>query len=509
MRLTRVGEEREPDALFNQLVRDHRPVVERLCRLLLRNDSEAEDAVQQTFLLAYQSLVSGTRPRLPRAWLFTIARHECWARLDHRRERALPETQPSEGLDPSEQAILNTKLKTLIAGIGRLPARQRQVLVLREFGGFSYRQLAATMGISESAVDALLIRARRTLRRGLFTLLPLPYLFSPSRLLQRALRRVADETNRLRASAFAHAQATAVAAATTVVPLAATAALAATGAATARDAHPLAGPPMEGLRTPTSGSNVEYRVTMSEAIHAKHFGSASPATAPADSIEVLESGAGKRLESVEPGSSRRSAARDAPILAKALQSQPAEEPVSEHPERSSIQSAANGPTPKTPALPATTPPAPAPSQADKPSTKAAQATPAPPPSDSPPADRRHDPPDQGETLTKPITDPDHAGLRSGDEPTTPASPDTTPAAPTTEPVATTPEVRDGTNAEANQPATTPTESSGDTQQEHGRPGQRGTVDGVTPGSDPAPPAGAGTAGGPSPPEHGGGRKSSA
>jgi RNA polymerase sigma-70 factor (ECF subfamily) len=534
--LTRVGEKRERDALFVQLVRDHRPLVERLCRLLLRNNSDVEDAVQQTFLLAYQSLVSGTRPRRPRAWLSTIARHECWVRRHQRRERAVPETQPSGGLDPSEQAVLNAKLRALIAGVGRLPARQRQALVLREFGGFSYRQLAAALGISESAVDALLIRARRSLRRGGFPLLTLPFSMSLPRSLQRALRRLTDGTQRLRA--FTGAQATAVAAATTVVPLAATAVLAATAAPIGREVHASARSAAEGLRELAPASNVEYRIMASAGtgtIRGEHRGSTGAATAAANALEVLESVAARGRENIEIDSSRRSGAREPTIVATAPGNQPADEQVSKPPNRSDDQSGAHEPTPeKLTAPPATTPPsslppedlslppedqsedgatlpgepsidhplstpsapetdpaapATAPNQADQPPTEAAQATPAVANSDSPAADRPHDASDQNGTLDSASRDADPAPPPVADETAPPPSASaTTPAAPTTEPEATASDASDETNAEADQAATKPTHtgSSSASEREQGRPGARGTVDGATPGADPAP-----------------------
>src|SRR4029453_19036577 len=123
----------EGDALLADYVQHYRRLIERLCRILLADSGDAEDATQQTFLLAYQSLLSGTRPHHPRAWLCTIARRECWAR-DHRRrrERALPPPEPRPEPDPAERTVLRAELATISAGLERLPARQRQAIVLRE-----------------------------------------------------------------------------------------------------------------------------------------------------------------------------------------------------------------------------------------------------------------------------------------------------------------------------------------------------------------------------------------
>jgi RNA polymerase sigma-70 factor, ECF subfamily len=169
----------EGDALLADYVQSYRRLIERLCRILLADSGDAEDATQQTFLLAYQSLLSGTRPHHPRAWLCTIARRECWAR-DHRRRReravAHPETRTEP--DPAERTVLRAELATISAGLERLPARQRQAIVLREMAGLSYTQLAAALEVSESAAEALLVRARRSLRDarlGLVLLWPFPH----------------------------------------------------------------------------------------------------------------------------------------------------------------------------------------------------------------------------------------------------------------------------------------------------------------------------------------------
>ena len=169
----------EGDALLADYVQRYRRLIERLCRILLADSGDAEDAAQQTFLLAYQSLLSGTRPHHPRAWLCTIARRECWAR-DHRRRReraaAQPETRTEP--DPAERTVLRAELATISAGLEQLPARQRQAIVLREMAGMSYTQLAAALEVSESAAEALLVRARRNLRDarlGLVLLWPFPH----------------------------------------------------------------------------------------------------------------------------------------------------------------------------------------------------------------------------------------------------------------------------------------------------------------------------------------------
>src|SRR5205823_6250648 len=68
-------------ACLDTLYSRHARMVSALCRLLLREQTEAEDAAQQTFLSAYRALLRGVEPREPAAWLATIARNECRARI--------------------------------------------------------------------------------------------------------------------------------------------------------------------------------------------------------------------------------------------------------------------------------------------------------------------------------------------------------------------------------------------------------------------------------------------
>jgi RNA polymerase sigma factor (sigma-70 family) len=146
---------------------EHAPMVLGICRYLLRDPQAAEDAAQETFLSAHRSLLRGTRPRDPAAWLATIARNQC-----RRTWKAAPTTPLDEGtvgtvLDPADIVAERADLAEVTRAIAELPERQRQALVLREFWGLSYDQVSAAMRLSGSAVDSLLSRARRRLTEQL------------------------------------------------------------------------------------------------------------------------------------------------------------------------------------------------------------------------------------------------------------------------------------------------------------------------------------------------------
>jgi RNA polymerase sigma factor (sigma-70 family) len=141
-----------------------------LCRLLLHDADEAQDAAQQTFLSAHRSLLSGTRPRKPAVWLAAIARNECRTRIRKRLqaprlvEFAACAEPVARSSDPIAVASEHENVDALRAAIASLPPRQRQAVVLRHFYGLSYREVGAALGIRVPVVEQLLFRARRRLR---------------------------------------------------------------------------------------------------------------------------------------------------------------------------------------------------------------------------------------------------------------------------------------------------------------------------------------------------------
>jgi RNA polymerase sigma-70 factor, ECF subfamily len=152
-------------ALVGRLFAEHSRMVLGLCRLLLRDPVEAEDATQQVFLSAHRAVLGGSLPREPPAWLAAIARNECRLRIRARmREPLVLPDLPSDLPDPLAAAIRTTDLEAIWAAISSLPRRQRRALVLREVGGLSYHELGRALGVSQSSVESLLFRARQHVR---------------------------------------------------------------------------------------------------------------------------------------------------------------------------------------------------------------------------------------------------------------------------------------------------------------------------------------------------------
>ena len=157
-------------AYVGELFAAHGRTVLGLCRLLLRDLVEAEDAAQQVFVSAQRAVLSGAVPREPAAWLVAIARNECRARIRGRMREPLelPEL-PADIPDPLASAIHAADLDALWAALSELPRRQRKAFLLRELGGLSYGELGVALGVTRPAVESLLFRARQQLRNALGT----------------------------------------------------------------------------------------------------------------------------------------------------------------------------------------------------------------------------------------------------------------------------------------------------------------------------------------------------
>ena len=124
--------------------------------------SDAEDALQDVFLRAYNALRVDERPVVLKAWLYRVAHNRC---IDHLRRPTPPPSDVFEMSrtpihDPLDEAERREDLRRLIADVQRLPEQQRSALLMREMEGLSYADLAAALDTSIPAVKSLLVRAR-------------------------------------------------------------------------------------------------------------------------------------------------------------------------------------------------------------------------------------------------------------------------------------------------------------------------------------------------------------
>jgi RNA polymerase sigma factor (sigma-70 family) len=142
---------------------------------MLRNREDAEDAVQTTFMNAYNSLTDGRIPRQEASWLFRIARNVCLNRIrTHTRKPA----GSLEGIDIAasrgveEQLDQHLHAVALRTALERLPEQQRKAIVLRELQGASYAEIADALDTTQGAVESLIFRARRQLATSIRSVAP-------------------------------------------------------------------------------------------------------------------------------------------------------------------------------------------------------------------------------------------------------------------------------------------------------------------------------------------------
>src|SRR4051812_2750140 len=150
------------DAAFEVIFDRHHRGILSFCRHMLASVEEAEDAVQHTFIQAYDSMRRSNREIKLKAWLYAIARNRCLSVLRARREQAAElDDIPTAGL--SEAVQQRTDLREMLADIQRLPEEQRAALVLSELGDLSHADIAAVVGCEATKVKSLVFQARSSL----------------------------------------------------------------------------------------------------------------------------------------------------------------------------------------------------------------------------------------------------------------------------------------------------------------------------------------------------------
>lgn len=158
--------DRAAGARTGELFAAHGRMVFAVCRAILLDPDEAEDATQTAFLSAHEALVRGAVVRDPGAWLATIARNECRARVRARRGEplSLRVEELAGSVTADDDLDRRTVVAQLRAAIASLPEKQREAVVLRDLYGLRYGEICTALDLSRPSVEALLFRARRTLR---------------------------------------------------------------------------------------------------------------------------------------------------------------------------------------------------------------------------------------------------------------------------------------------------------------------------------------------------------
>lgn len=160
-------------ARFEQTVLPHLAAAYNLARWLTRNDHDAQDVVQESYLRALK-FFSGFHGGDGRAWLLRVVRNTCYTWLQQRR-RYEPLTDFEEEIRHLESAAPNAEALLLTAAdnqllshaLEELPVEFREILILRELEGLSYKQIADIADLPMGTVMSRLARARQRLQQAL------------------------------------------------------------------------------------------------------------------------------------------------------------------------------------------------------------------------------------------------------------------------------------------------------------------------------------------------------
>ena len=157
-------------ALFELIMRRHNQRLYRVVRSVLRNDAEAEDAVQQAYLSAFANLRQWNGQAKFSTWLTRIALNEAFTRAGRsarRGEVELEEGQKMDAPSPEEQAVSREITDLVEHAIDKLPEIYRTVIMMREVQELSTSETAECLDCTEEAVKVRLHRARGLLREAL------------------------------------------------------------------------------------------------------------------------------------------------------------------------------------------------------------------------------------------------------------------------------------------------------------------------------------------------------
>jgi RNA polymerase sigma-70 factor (ECF subfamily) len=157
---------------FEEQILPHARAAWNLARWLLRNDHDAEDVMQEAILRALRSF-DGFRGDNPRAWLLAVVRNSAYSFLQQNRARELGTPFDEElhaepaAITPEVLLLRSAQKRSLDEAVDALPVEFREVFVLRELEGLSYKEIAAVARIPIGTVMSRLSRARRQLQSAL------------------------------------------------------------------------------------------------------------------------------------------------------------------------------------------------------------------------------------------------------------------------------------------------------------------------------------------------------
>jgi RNA polymerase sigma-70 factor (ECF subfamily) len=153
---------------FEEAVLPHLDAAFNYARWLTKSDADAQDVVQDAYVRALR-FFSSLRGDDARAWLLTIVRNTWYARFSRQgRDRhvafdPMKNDPPADGLDPERQLVQQQTVELVRSAVEQLPVDFREVIVLRELEGLTYKEIAEVAGIPIGTVMSRLARGRERL----------------------------------------------------------------------------------------------------------------------------------------------------------------------------------------------------------------------------------------------------------------------------------------------------------------------------------------------------------
>jgi len=159
--LVAAGRERAFAVLYE---RYHQPLY-RYCRSMLRNDQDAQDALQSTFAAALAALQESKRNAPFRPWLFRIAHNEAITVIRRRRDagQEISESMRGSARSASDEADDRARVASLMGDLAQLPERQRAALLMRELNGLSHAEISVALATTDTAAKQAIFDARNAL----------------------------------------------------------------------------------------------------------------------------------------------------------------------------------------------------------------------------------------------------------------------------------------------------------------------------------------------------------
>ena len=165
-----MGDERRQ---FDEIFLPHLDAAYNLARWIVQNDQDAQDVVQEAYIRAFKGF-HGFRGGTGRAWLLTIVRNAAYTWLNKRvsDQRWVPYVEEKHAQiisinQPAKEHGIEKQTEDLHSALERLPPEFREVIILYEIEGLSYKELALSLGVPVGTVMSRLSRARRRLRAQL------------------------------------------------------------------------------------------------------------------------------------------------------------------------------------------------------------------------------------------------------------------------------------------------------------------------------------------------------